>query len=254
MAGRQARASALERHGPSLTRHDGRGTLATTMHTAVLAVFLAVVTGTLAPAAALAEPGRHLGQRPHGGRHVVTGSRPGHVHPHRHTHRPFASRGYSRSPYSPYVYGAGYYAPPLVYGASLGHDFGSSSSYDPPLVYTLPPAAASITTFMAAPPQPSVVEYSTGRYELRGDGISTPPAWVWIPNPPPPPEPPAESRTAIKAELPSPPATSAGASPRPRPVYRWVDERGVVHLTDNPESVPRPYRTPAAGTAQGGAS
>jgi hypothetical protein len=28
----------------------------------------------------------------------------------------------------------------------------------------------------------------------------------------------------------------------------------VVHLTDNPESVPRPYRTPAAGTAQGGAS
>jgi hypothetical protein len=41
-----------------------------------------------------------------------------------------------------------------------------------------------------APPAPRVVEYPTGRYELRGDGISTPYTWVWIPNPPPAPPPP----------------------------------------------------------------
>ena len=38
---------------------------------------------------------------------------------------------------------------------------------------------------------PTVINYSHGRYELRGDGIQTPYQWVWIPNPPPPPPPPA---------------------------------------------------------------
>src|SRR2546427_5342754 len=36
----------------------------------------------------------------------------------------------------------------------------------------------------APPPMPSVVEYPHGRYELRGDGVTAPYAWVWIPNPP----------------------------------------------------------------------
>ncbi len=29
---------------------------------------------------------------------------------------------------------------------------------------------------------------------------------------------------------------------RPSEVWKWVDERGVVHFTDNPDSVPKKYR------------
>ena len=49
-------------------------------------------------------------------------------------------------------------------------------------VYVPPPAPATY---------PTVVQYSHGRYELRGDGFQTPYQWVWIPNPPPPPPLPA---------------------------------------------------------------
>jgi hypothetical protein len=45
-----------------------------------------------------------------------------------------------------------------------------------------------------ARPQPTVVQYPNGRYELRGDGVYVPYQWVWIPNapmiPPVPPPPP----------------------------------------------------------------
>jgi hypothetical protein len=36
----------------------------------------------------------------------------------------------------------------------------------------------------------------------------------------------------------------SGAAPpvRRAQVYRWVDEQGVVHLTDHPEVVPRRFR------------
>lgn len=227
------------------------------MHKAVLALSLAaMVAGVLAPAAVLADPGRHGGPHPHGGRHVVMGPGPGpgHVSPHRHFHRPFVPRVYPRLPYSsPYFYGTGYYAPPVVYGASLGYDYGSSAGYDPPLVYSPPPAPAQITTFVAAPTRPGVIEYPTGRYELRGDGISTPYVWVWIPNPPLPPASAPEWPTAARAEPPVPPGASEAPSPRRSQLYRWVDEQGVVHLTDNPETVPAQYRKPAA-RAQGGAS
>ncbi len=52
-------------------------------------------------------------------------------------------------------------------------------------VYTVPPPAVVATS------APTVVQYPHGRYELRGDGVTTPYFWVWIPNPPPPPPPPA---------------------------------------------------------------
>jgi len=52
-------------------------------------------------------------------------------------------------------------------------------------VYTVPPQA------VVATPAPTVVQYPHGRYELRGDGVTTPYFWVWIPTPPPPPPPPA---------------------------------------------------------------
>ena len=34
---------------------------------------------------------------------------------------------------------------------------------------------------LAAVPSATVVQYPTGRYELRGDGVSVPYYWVWIP-------------------------------------------------------------------------
>jgi hypothetical protein len=68
------------------------------------------------------------------------------------------------------------------------------------VVYTAPPPAAGVSHVVYAaphvvlvqPPQPAptVVEYPHGRYELRGDGVSTAYQWVWIPRVPPPPPPP----------------------------------------------------------------
>ena len=233
-------------------------------HKAVLALSLAaMVAGLLVPAAVVADPGGQGGPRQHGGphqqggRHFVMGPGPGHVlpphvSPPRHFHRPFVHR----FPYaSPYFYGTGYYAPPAFYGSSPGYDYGSSSGYDPPIAYAPPPPYApppaygspppvpfSTTTLGVAPTRPGVIEFPTGRYELRGDGVSTPHVWVWVPNPP-------ESAP----EWPPPPGPSQAPPPRRSQLYRWVDEQGVVHLTDNPESVPPQYRKPGA-RAQGGAS
>jgi hypothetical protein len=97
----------------------------------------------------------------------------------------------------------------------------------------------------ASPSVPPVIEYSTGWYELQGDGITSAHRWVWIPKPPlPPPSPPPPPA--------APPglAPSAGPEPPPLPraphevqhVYRWTDEAEVVHLTDRLENVPARYR------------
>ena len=78
-----------------------------------------------------------------------------------------------------------------------------------------------------APPMPSVIEYPTGQYELRGDGMSLPYQWVWIPNPPlgPPPDAPAAPGPVRHTEL-----------------YRWTDETGAVHWTDRLDAVPQQHR------------
>jgi hypothetical protein len=77
-----------------------------------------------------------------------------------------------------YAYPAYYYGPPAYYSAPI--------VVERP-VYHVPPAY----TYRSAPPPPRVVQYPHGRYELRGDGVSTAYQWVWIPNPPPPPPAPA---------------------------------------------------------------
>jgi hypothetical protein len=88
-------------------------------------------------------------------------------------------------------------------------------------------------------PMPNVVEFPNGRYELRGDGMTTPYTWVWIPNPPPPP--PSAPPTA--------PPSSSGPSPsRQTVIYRWTDEQGVVHWTDNLDAVPPSQRARARQT------
>jgi hypothetical protein len=116
-----------------------------------------------------------------------------------------------------------YSAPPIFYGGVPAYAYNSAPAYAPP-----PP-----------PPMPRVVEFPSGRYELRGDGVSTPYSWVWIPNPPvaPPPPPPP---TAPPASLPGPSAPRA--APATAAVYRWTNEQGVTTWTDNPEKIPVLYR------------
>jgi hypothetical protein len=177
--------------------------------------------------------GRSAGGRFGGGHsfhaHGPSGHKHGHsFHKHGFGHHRFSTRHFitfGAVVSSPVVV---YSSPPLFYAAPLNY---SAPVFAPPAVYSSPaysPPAYSPPP--PAPPAPRVVEYLTGRYELRGDGIRTPYTWVWIPNPPPPPAaPPAGAPMSGDA----PPA-------RRTQVYRWVDEQGVVHWTDR--SVPRRYR------------
>lgn len=117
-------------------------------------------------------------------------------------------------------------------------------AYSAPVVSD-PPAPVPVAARPAAPPTPTVVEYPTGRYELRGDGVTTPYTWVWLPNPPPPPSAPPGSVTS-PATVPLPPSDPA---PAPRmPLYRWLDDDGVVHWTDRLDAVPERYRAVATST------
>ncbi|MBI1734676.1 MAG: hypothetical protein HYR51_05820 [Candidatus Rokubacteria bacterium] len=131
-------------------------------------------------------------------------------------------------------------APPVVYSApAVGYASPPPVVYAPPVYYSapmyVPPPAP------APPPAPRVVEYATGRYELRGDGVTTPYTWVWIPNPPPPPPPPPPAAPPVEAP-------GSGAAP-PRvgntQLYRWVDSDGVAHWTDRLDAVPERHRRDA---------
>ena len=96
-------------------------------------------------------------------------------------------------------------------------------------------------------PVPSVVEYPTGWYQLRGDGVTTSYVWVWIPKPPPAPSQPP----AVIPPVPPPPIgsltpeTGSDRSPRRKGLFRWVDEEGIAHWTDQRESIPPRYRAQA---------
>lgn len=73
------------------------------------------------------------------------------------------------------------YAPPPAY----------APAYAPPPAYAPAPAyvapVSTRTSYRNTSPTGNVVQYATGRYVLRGDGVTTAYQWVWIPNPPPPP-------------------------------------------------------------------
>ena len=79
---------------------------------------------------------------------------------------------------------------------------GAPSAYSGPApTYSAPPAHVQQNYAAPAPAQPTVFQYPHGRYELRGDGITTAYQWVWISNqtiaPPPlgaPSAPPAASQ------------------------------------------------------------
>jgi len=131
---------------------------------------------------------------------------------------------------SPYFYDpAPYaYAPPPVYIA-------------PQFVYQTPPSAGYYPAAPSAPPGQRVVEFPTGRYELRGDGISQPYTWVWIPNPPsaPPGAPPAPTAPPSESDAGRPSQTKSMPS---GPIYRWTDDNGVTTITDDVTKVPERYR------------
>jgi len=192
---------------------------------------------TLGPGQALAQ--RAGGMAVHGGVHHG-GAAPGFHHP--GFHRPLGGRG-------PIIV----YAPPLWYGgvdpyySAAGYDL--SSAYAPS---AYPPAGyggsyGGTIALSTPPPMPSVVEYPTGRFELRGDGVVVPYRWVWIPNPPlapPPPAPPAGPPAAPQA----PPASREPEPTGRTTVYRWTDAQGVLHLTDRLDQVPEKYRSQANRT------
>jgi hypothetical protein len=140
---------------------------------------------------------------------------------HRHFFRPIVPFGVVASSIVFYAPAPVYYAaPPAYYG---------------PATYYAPSAGGAITVPPSPPPMPGVVEYPTGRYELRGDGVTTPYVWVWIPNPPsapPPSEPPASPGTA---------PGGAPAAPQSQ-LFQWTDDEGAVHWTNGWEAVPERYR------------
>jgi len=129
-------------------------------------------------------------------------------------------------------YGAPFYDPtlddPLLYDTPAANPSGLSTP--PSNVPVVVPGAGTDPTAFARP----AIEYPGGRYELRGDGVTIPYNWVWIPNPPAGPPAPA----------PPPMASGSGdLSPARRSkLYQWVDEQGVVHMTNNAQAVPEPFR------------
>jgi hypothetical protein len=135
-----------------------------------------------------------------------------------------------------YGYPSPCYGYPGAYGAYDG------GTYDPPpAAFTIPatyaaprPQPVASVPPVPPPPMPEVVEYSTGRYQLRDDGTGNAYRWVWIPNPPA--GPPAES---------GPPDTSPPARPGPSRLFRWKDDEGVLHVTNLWEDVPPQYRQQA---------
>jgi len=182
--------------------------------------------------------GTFVAGRGPGGRAFIAGQSGGRafVHGRDGFHRhPFFNRGFNS------------FGPVVVYGGPYGYwPYYDTPLYNQPLAYSqpptyvvpyAPPAGGSLSlTPPSSPPTPSVVEFPTGRYELRGDGVTEPYRWVWIPKPPSaPPEP----------SSPVPPSSGDPGPTRHAPLYRWTDEQGTVHYTDRWTAVPDRYRAQA---------
>jgi hypothetical protein len=132
-------------------------------------------------------------------------------------------------------------------GPISGFDYVSPPAYatPPPVYVPVPVAYPPAPTSYQPASMPRVIEHATGRYELRGDGVTAPYVWVWIPNPPAAPPPPP---SAPPAADPDPPRGRPAPRPGSQSVYRWTDDRGVTTWTDNLEKVPPRYRAEAKAT------
>jgi hypothetical protein len=246
---------------------------------------IGVVVGLmLAPTTVLARPGgRGGGGRGHGGHHHG-GHRGGHHHGHGfhhggHGHKGFHHGGFGHGHKSFHVnfFDNGFhhkghhfkghhgffssccagviYAPPAVfYPPAVSYVADYAPAPVSPAVYQVPvaspPPMIGTGSVTLAPAPPSVVEYPHGRYELRGDGVTTPYQWVWIPNPPPAPPPAAPPPPAVTPPA-APPAVPPPASDAPRPrIYRWTDDQGVTHWTNRADTVPPEHRKVASPATQ----
>jgi hypothetical protein len=134
-----------------------------------------------------------------------------------------------------------YAAPPVVYQST-------TVISDPAPVYPYTAVAPSAPPPPPPPPPlPSVIDYPTGRYELRGDGVYTPYTWVWIPKPPPPPPaPPPAAVDEVNADSSSRVAVEQPPAVKHRQtLFHWTDDNGVANWTDQLNKVPARYRTQA---------
>jgi len=154
-------------------------------------------------------------------------------------------RSFGHRPFGAFGRGVVVFVPPFWYGSDLGYDPGPAYAPTPsygPAVYGSG-VGGTLALAPATPPTPSVIQYPTGRWELRGDGLTIPYRWVWIPNPPAaPPIPPPPSG---EPSAPAPPTSSRPEPPGNTKVYRWTDGQGVLHLTDRLDTVPERYRAQA---------
>lgn len=135
-------------------------------------------------------------------------------------------------------------APPIIVSAP------PTVLYTPSSVVYVQPLPVMTLTPPPPPPTPSVIEYPNGRYELRGDGITTPHTWAWIPKPPPPPPASPETHLTVPPAAPSnapadPPSTDQRTSGPRVELYRWTDGGGVTTWTDRLDKVPERYRAQA---------
>lgn len=193
------------------------------------AVFLALVASVTTPPDTLLAQGSRDGQR--------DGSKDGHGDAKPVVPRPGVPRPPVNRPFPPFPYPR-----PIVPGPYVS--FGYPDAYGAPSAYEQPAGGYSPSVGMvsvsppASPPPPPVIEHENGRYELRGDGVSSPYLWVWVPNPPPPPlaPPPIVAAAPPAPRRPDP-------APSPHEIYRWTDDQGVVNWTDRWDSIPEQYRS-----------
>lgn len=194
-----------------------------------LAICLALtVVGALGPTAARAQHVSFHGQSVHMGGTIV-GSSAG-VRPfvpasprapfvHRRVFRPFAR---ARTGLPLVVY-----APPGYSGD------GPPGYYEAPVDYD--PSAGGMS---------GAIEYPSGRYELRGDGTTTPYVSVWIPNPPSAP-PDVASQSDPTPRLDEAPRDPSSPMHSPGPKIIDISAAGVSPLPTDP-TAPKIISIPAA--------
>ena len=205
-------------------------------------VFVALVAATaLTPTAALAQ------RAPGGGRGMSAGQGAIGVPSGRVPGQRFAHGSFGPGAHGHHRFGHGHhgrfagFAPSTWYAP--GPYYYPQAVYDTRPVYTYAPPMYNGATLAPSRPMSTVVEYPTGRYELRGDGYVTPYHWIWIPNAPP--APPTPASPAHRPEPAGPPASAKAEPPAKTTVYRWTDTEGVLHFTDQLDSVPLRYRAQA---------
>jgi len=124
----------------------------------------------------------------------------------------------------------------------------SSAVYEQASLYAPPPMAAIAAP--AALPTPTLIDLSTGWYQLRGDGVTTPYTWVWIPKPPGAPAARAEASPPAPDPAPAGPPAGPGSREARGPAFHWTDSGGVTTWTNRLDRVPKRFRDQAAASAE----